>query len=80
MKERAITLRLPESDHAILEAAAKQTHAGKVAPYVHTKAMEAARKELQLPPVEVASSGGLTREGAERLMATLNGAQDRRQA
>lgn len=53
MKERAITIRMPEDDHSILAAAAKQTHGGKVAVYVHSKAMEAARKELHLPPVEV---------------------------
>lgn len=53
MKDQTITIRMPEGDHSILRAAAKQTHAGKVAVYVHSKAMEAARKELQLPPVEV---------------------------
>jgi hypothetical protein len=53
MKENTIKVRVSDGDHGILAAAARQTHGGKVAPYVHAKAMEAARRELALPPVAV---------------------------
>ena len=57
MKDYTLSVRVPAADYPILAAAAQQTHGGKVGPYIHTKAMEAARKELQLPPVAIATGG-----------------------
>ena len=68
---RVIKVTVNEEDHAALKAAAARTHGGDVAGYVRTAALEKARGHTG--PI-------LTREGVERLVATLNGAQDRRQA
>lgn len=71
-----LKIRISEADRALLQAKADETHAGNLSGYVRTAAMEKAHS-----PATIAISGdSLTREGVERLLATLNGAPDRGQA
>ena len=70
---RTIKVTTNEDDYATLKAAANRAHGGDVAGYVRTAALEKATA-----PAAITISGvGLTREGVERIMATLNGAPDR---
>ena len=73
---RTLKITLNEADYTTLKAEASRAHGGDVAGYVRTAALEKARS----PTTITISGGGLTREGVERIMATLNGAHDREQA
>jgi hypothetical protein len=73
---RTLKITLNEADYTVLKDASGVAHGGDMAGYVRTAALEKARS----PTTITISGGGLTREGVERLMATLNGVHDREQA
>ena len=73
---RTLKITLNEADYTALKTEASRAHGGDVAGYVRTAALEKTRS----PATITISGGGLTREGVERLMATLNGAHDKEQA